>query len=240
MGAKKIKAVKKPLKKAVPVLEETHLARVKAWVDKHYAYVMGGLALIVFVFLATWGIKAYENSKENRAQVEYTELASRFPSEGYGTQAAWEKIIPDLEKFVSDRKGTTAGLNAQISLAKAYFDVKRYDDSIKVASEALSKAPAGHGLIPLIHYQLAYACEAAGKMDQAAKEWESVKTSGLPGLEREADWNLGRIYAAQKDYAKAIELFEKASQAQGTYPAPVSVDQALANARSQGTTAPTK
>lgn len=229
MGAKKVKSAKKPLKTTI-LPQETFAEQVKEWVDAHYAYIVGTLALIVFVFLATWGVRAYQTSRQERAQADYAAIASKLPADG--TQSAWEQLIPDLQKFVADHKGTSAGLNAQVTLAKALFQAKRYDESIKIASDALGKAPEGLGIKPLIRYQLAYAYEAAGKQDQAAAEWENLKTSALPGIDREAYWNLGRIYAGKKDYAKAVEMFEKAAQAQGTYPTSAFIDQALASAKS--------
>jgi predicted negative regulator of RcsB-dependent stress response len=190
----------------------------------------------LFVLLATWGIGTYEGSKQARAQADYAVLASKFPTDGKGTQADWEKLVPDLQKFVSDHKGTRAALNAQIELAKAFFETKRYDDSIKTASEAMKSVPSGKGLKPLLYYQLAYAYEASGNLDQASGEWTNLKNSGLMGIEREADWNLGRIYAAKKDYPKAVEMYQKASQVMGDYPPPALLDQELAHAKSESGT----
>jgi predicted negative regulator of RcsB-dependent stress response len=236
LGAKKIRAIKPVVKKSAPLPPETQIERLKEWADKNYALIVGALALVVCIMLAAWGIGAYEGSKQTRAQADYSALAAKFPVETKGTQAEWEKLVPDLQKFISDHKGTHAAVNAQIELAKAFFETKKYEDSIKEASEAMKSIPSGDGLKPLINYQLAYAYEASGKLDQAADAWTELKNSGLMGIEREADYNLGRIYAEKKDFSKAAEMYQTASQVPGDYPSPALVDQELARARSESGT----
>jgi predicted negative regulator of RcsB-dependent stress response len=233
LGTKKVKVIKPVVKKGAALPEETQIERLKEWADKNYALIVGALALVLFIMFGAWGIGAYQGSKQSRAQADFAVLASRFPIETKGTQADWEKLIPDLQKFIADHKGTRAALNAQLQLAKAFFETQRYDDSIKTATEAMNSAPSGYGVKPLLNYQLAYSYEASGKLDQAVGEWTNLKNSGLMGIEREADWNLGRIYAAKKDFTKAAEMFQMASQAPGDYPPAALVDQELSRAKSK-------
>ncbi len=127
--------------------------------------------------------------------------------------------------------GTAPALNARIELAKAFFETKRYGDAIKTGKEALSLAPAGSGLRPLILYQLGYAYESAGKPDEAANEWTSLKQLGMEELEREADWNLGRISEGKKEFARAAEMYQLASQAPGDYPPAALIDQQIARVK---------
>ena len=154
-------------------------------------------------------------------------LVPRLPAEGKGTVADWERVTPDLQKFISEHKGTAPALNARVELAKAFFETKRYEDAIKTGKEALELAPPGHGLRPLILYQLAYAYEAAGNYDEAANQWNSIKQLGMPDLEREADWNLGRIFEGKKDFSKAVEMYQLASRAPGDYPSAALLDQQM-------------
>ena len=237
MGAKKIKAVKKPVSKKPAVSQDTQLERLKTWAEEHYSVIMKVGTAVLVLFLATWGFSAYEKSKQAQAQSDYATLASKFPAEGAAVEADWEKLIPDLQKFISEHKGTGPAVNAQLELAKAFFETKHYDDAIKTASEALGSISKGHGLRPLLYYQLAYACMSAGKPDQAAQAWTDLKNTGLAEFEREADWNLGTIYMEKKDFAKAQEMFQLASKASGSYPPTALIEQQLANAKSEaGTT----
>lgn len=236
MGAKKVKVIKPVVKKGTPLQDETQIERIKEWADKNYALIVGSLALVLCILFGSWGIGAYQGSKQSRAQADFAMLASKFPFETKGTQADWEKLIPDLQKFIADHKGTRAALNAQLQLAKAFFETQRYDDSIKTASEAMNSAPSGVGIKPLLNYQLAYSYEASGKLDQAVGEWTNLKSSGLMGIEREVDWNLGRIYTAKKDFTKAAEMYQMASQVPGDYPPAALVDQALSRTKSESGT----
>jgi predicted negative regulator of RcsB-dependent stress response len=227
LGAKKIKPVKKLQKK--PVLPpDTPLAKVKQWADKNYAMVFGACAAILFTIISMWGFSAHDRSKQARSQSDYAILVSRLPADGRGSPSDWEKLIPDLKRFISEHGGTAPALNARIELAKALLETKRYEDAIKTGKEALELAPSGHSLRPLILYQLGYIYESAGKPDEAAGEWTSLKELGMPDMEREADWNLGRILEGKKEFAKAAEMYQLASRAPGDYPPAALIDQQIA------------
>jgi predicted negative regulator of RcsB-dependent stress response len=233
VGAKKIKVAKKAASKTSVLPEQTQIELIKTWANKNFGLIIGASAAIVFLILAIWGVGSFDKSKQMKAQADYATLVSQFPSQGKATQADWEKLIPELQKFVSDHKGTGSAVDAQIELAKAFFQTKRYDEAIKTASEALSAVPKG--LKPFVHYQLAYAYQASGNLDKAADEWTTVKKSGIIDFEREADWNLGSIYVGKKDFAKAVEMFQLSSKAPGEYPPAALIEQELANAKSQVT-----
>ncbi len=230
MGAKKIKPLKKMQKKAV-LPPDTGFKRIKKWADKNYTVIVGAGAAILFIIIAVWGVSAHDRSKQALAQSDYGLLASGFPAEGKDSSADWEKLIPDLQKFIAQHNDTAPALDARIELAKAFFETKRYGDAVKTGEEALSLAPAGHSLRPLIMYQLGYAYESDGKPDEAARVWTGLKQLGMPELEREADWNLGRILEGKKDFTRAAEMYRLASQAPGDYPPADLIDQQLAGVK---------
>jgi predicted negative regulator of RcsB-dependent stress response len=215
------------LQKKAVLPPDTVFEKAKKWAAKNSAIAVGASAAVLFVVISVWGYSAYAHSKQVRAMSEYGVLLSRLPVEGKGTSADWEKLIPDLQRFISGHSGTAPALNARIELAKAFFEVQRYGDAIKTGQEARGLAPPGHGLRPLILYQLGYAYEAAGKLDEAANEWTGLKQLGARDLEREADWNLGRIAEIRKDSAKALEMYQLASRAPGDYPSVSMVDQKI-------------
>jgi predicted negative regulator of RcsB-dependent stress response len=227
LGAKKIKPVKKLQKK--PVLPpDTAFEKAKKWADKNYAVVIGVSAAILLTIISLWVYNAHDRSKQARAQSDYGLLVSGLPVEGQESSTDWEKLIPDLQKFISEHRDTAPALNAGIELARAFFETKRYGDAIKSGEEALRLVPAGHALRPLIMYQLGYAYESAGKPDEAAKVWTSLKQLGMPDLEREADWNLGRIFEGKREFSRAAEMYQLASQAPGDYPPAALIDQRIA------------
>lgn len=241
MGAKKIKPVTKAVSKQPVLPPDSRYEQIREWVEAHYAILVGAGAAILFVFISTWGISMYRHSKEASAQTGYAVVAAKVPAEGKGTQADWEKLIPDFQKFISEYEGTSAALNAQLDLARAFFETKRYDDAVKTAVEALKEVPSDHRLAPLIHYHLAFAYTAAGKADEAAAEWTYLKNTGIRDYERQAGWNLGRIYAGKKDRVKAEEMFHLAAKAPGDYPQTAVIEREIARLKAEaGTQGPAK
>jgi len=144
---------------------------VKIWAEKNYSRLVIVGAAILFASISAWGMSTYQAYNENSARAAYAPLASKLAAEVKMAPEEWQKLLPELQKFISAHRGTQSALVAKIELAKAYFETKRYDEAIKTAAEALNAVPPGHGLKPLIQYQLAFAYEAAGKPDQAVKEW---------------------------------------------------------------------
>jgi tetratricopeptide (TPR) repeat protein len=233
LGAKRIKTVKKLQNK--PVLPpDTTFERARKWADKNRGIVIGASVAVLFALVSIWGYSAHAHSKQARARSDYAVLASRFPGEGKGTRADWEKLIPDLQQFIAGYKDSPPALEARVELAKAFFETGRYADAIKTGQEALELAPAGQGLRPLILYQLGYAYESAGKLDEAVNEWNSLKQLGARDLEREADWNLGRIFESRKDFTKAAEMYQLAAQTPGDYPSASLIDQRIARVKTVG------
>ncbi len=227
MGAKRIKTVKK-FENNTALPPDTIFERTKKWTDDNRGIIVGACVAVLLAIVSIWGYSAHAHSKQARACADYAVLASRFPAEGKGTPADWEKLIPDLQRFITDYNSGAPALEARIELAKAFFVTGRYEDSIKAGQEALAVAPSAQGLRPLILYQLGYAYESAGKLDEAASNWMSLKQLGVQDLEREADWNLGRISENRKDFTKAVEMYLLASRTAGDYPPEPLIDQRLA------------
>ena len=177
------------------------------------------------------GIRFSRPFKTSAGPVRLWIAGAKASCGGKGNPAEWEKLIPDLQKFISEHKDTAPALDARIELAKAFFEAKRYSDAVKTGEEALSLAPPGQNLRPLIMYQLAYAYEAAGKPDEAAGMWTGLKQLGLQGFERETDWNLARIFEGKKQFDKAAEMYQLASKAPGDYPPASLIDRQIARAK---------
>jgi predicted negative regulator of RcsB-dependent stress response len=230
LGAKKVKPVKSLQKKPVQA-PETSYEIAKKWVEKNYTLVIGVGAAILLTIALLWGFISYDHSKQARAQSDYGLLAQRLPAEGKGSPADWERLIPDLQKFISEHKNTAPALVARIELAKAFFEAKRYSDAVKTGEEALSLARPGQNLRPLIMYQLGYAYEEAGKQDEAAGMWNGLKQLGVQEFEREADWNLAKIFESKKQFDKAAEMYQLASQAPGEYPPAPLIDRQIARVK---------
>jgi predicted negative regulator of RcsB-dependent stress response len=231
LGTKRVKPITKAPKK--PVLPpDTAFEKVKKWADKNYTLVVGIGAAIIFTAILAWGFGTHEHARQARAQADYGLIEQRLPVEGKGSAADWEKVVPDLEQFILKYKDSAPAQDARTELAKAYFETKRYADAVKIGEEALSLASSGHNLRPLIIYQLGYAYEAEGKAEEAARMWTDLKQFGKAEFEREADWNLAKIFESRKEFDKAAELYQTALQSPGDFPPTALIDQQMARAKS--------
>jgi predicted negative regulator of RcsB-dependent stress response len=226
LGAKKAKPVKTVQRQPAQAVD-TPLQKALKWAEKNYAVIAGAAGAILLIVVLSWWLAAHKRSELAHAQSDYAVIASRMNVQGHGITTDWEKIIPDLQDFIAKYKDTAPALNARLNLAKALFETKRYPEAVKTGEEALDNVSSGNSLRPLIMYQLAYAYEAAGKADQAAGLWTKLKKLEMSELEREADWNLARIFEAKKDFAKAAEMYQSASKASGDYPSASLIDRQM-------------
>jgi predicted negative regulator of RcsB-dependent stress response len=222
---KRIKAG--PYRKKPEVRNESAFESAREWASKNSAITTGvGVAVIALAILIA-GIVAYVHSSEAHARSKYLAIAGRIPTHS-GDPAAWNKVIPDLRAFLSHHGYSTSAGNARLELARGYFETKNYNEAVKMGEEALKSDHSGSGLRPVILYQLGFACEAAGKTDEAIKVWTELKNLGVAGMTRETEWNLGRLYQKKKDFASAALMFGLASQAEGDYPPTSQIEQKLA------------
>ncbi len=214
MGVKKAK----PYPKKNEFSGESAFERVKAWAAENTRAVAAIVTLVVLAAVIGSAIAFRMHSNQLRAQAEYAAIASTLPGEGGDNAAGWNKAIVELRKFISRNANTAPALDARTELAKGYFETKDYAGAVKAFQEALGAAPRESSLRFAILYQLGYACEAAGKTDEALKAWSELKKLGVPALDREVYWNLGRIYQDKKQWDKADQMLALASRAPGEYP----------------------
>jgi predicted negative regulator of RcsB-dependent stress response len=90
-----------------------------------------GLAVIVGGF---WYYERSQSLKAQRAEAAYFQ-ARQAVSGGNPAQG-----VSDLQKVVSRYEGTSAGTQAALTLAQAYYDQKKYKEGLDVLKKAESKA----------------------------------------------------------------------------------------------------
>jgi predicted negative regulator of RcsB-dependent stress response len=131
---------------------------------------------------------------------------------------ALEKLIPELQSFIEDNRGSTIAAKAQVDLARAFFETGKYEEAVALSTKALDNLPGDPGLKALVRYQLALTYAAMGKTEEAAAAWNALREEGFSGITREAFWQLGMLHAKAGDFKRAIELYEEALKVEGTYP----------------------
>jgi predicted negative regulator of RcsB-dependent stress response len=231
LGAKKIKVVKKSVKTTEPTSLDSPFERLTDWIEENSRFALGVALMVIIVLALSFGVRVYVSREESGAREAFVQVLSKISAAGAGGNEALEKIVPELEGFVRQYSGTAPGLDARFELQKAFFQLKRYEDSLKAGTELLDKLSADHPLRPLVIYQIALASQSAGKTDQALTRWREVRESGYVGVSREADWNMARLYAAKQDYAQAVVSYESAIKTEALYPETALLEQELAAVR---------
>jgi predicted negative regulator of RcsB-dependent stress response len=214
-----------------PVLTLTE--QWKEWGDAHINQIGGAFAALLVILAIAWGWNAYGNAREARARTDYSIVLKGLPSEDATDSNAWEKVLPELEKFVQEHQGTRVALSAQLDLSRVLFKTKKYEESLKEAEKVFSSVGQGDALRPLARYQAAMSAQASGNVDIALAQWQALRQEGFPGIDREIDWNLAKLYLKKGEPSKAAELYEKAINTQGDYPGTGILQEELASVKSK-------
>ena len=230
MSTKKIKVLKKTDKLALPL---TLADRCNEWIDRYTVHLIGAVVAILLVGAGLYAYNSYSASREAKAGTEYAIAIAKWPADESTDPKKWDDIIQELQTFVEKYKGSGAALNARLDLAKAYFEVHKYEDAFKAASLVVAETPSGHSLKMFARYELALSAEALGRTDDALAQWEALKKEGMPGNVREADWHLAQIYEKKQDYAKAADTYEQALKSAGNYPEAGLIRQALESVKAK-------
>ena len=216
MGAKKIKGSKQKFETTEEVL--TFPERANEFIKQHPHWIAGIAGAIVLLLAIAWGVNAYWQASERRAAAEYSIVLAQWPSADAANAESWTAMVQPLQDFIKQNRGAKPALNAQLDLARVYYQLQRYDQSITTTNQLLEELDANSPLLPLGQYHLALSYEAAGKIDNAITHWGALASSQIEGLEREIHWRLARLYAAKKEYAKALEEYDRALKAASGYP----------------------
>ena len=219
MGTKKIKISKKEAQKAKKAQELAATPMLsREWIEEYSTKILIGFGVLLLVLGSLWGFKAYGESKERRAQLDYAKVLQSWPADQNSTREAWEKTISELDVFLKEHSGTKPVNDARLDLARAYFQTQQYENALNLNKKVLDQLPRDQSLKFLAQYQLAFNYEALGKTDEAITVWSDLKGNTSPEFQKEADWNLARLYARKGDYPKAAEHYETALKASGNYP----------------------
>jgi Flp pilus assembly protein TadD len=151
-------------------------------------------AAVVIGWLVRWSGR----NKEVRAARELGSAQQAFVS---GNMALAQS---DLQKVVQRYGGTTAGRQAKLLLAQAYFAQAKVPDGLKVLEEAGNPEPFEASF----HAVRAAGLEQAGRPADAAREYLQASEKAL-GAPEKADFKseAARTYLAAGDSASARRLW---------------------------------
>src|SRR5262249_6475084 len=154
-----------------------------------------------------WG--AWQKHREQQADTALYE-ATKFM---HTSSANRSKAVEQLQKLVSDYRGTAAAALAYWHLGHLYFEGENYPAALTAYSQAqrrLSKADQPL-MVALVTLDVAYAQEASGVCDpDAITSFEAVLQLPAHWLRGEAYLGIGRCHEKTGASHKAAAIYERA------------------------------
>jgi len=151
---------------------------------------------------------AWQKHREQQAGIALYE-ATKFMR----TPANRSKAVEQLQKLVSDYRGTAAAALAYWHLGHLYFAGENYPAALtayKQAQQRLSKAEQPL-MVALVTLDIAYAQEASGVCDpDAITSFEAVLQLPAHWLRGEAYLGVGRCHEKIGASRKAVAIYERA------------------------------
>jgi len=182
--------------------------QIVAWIKAHIVLLMYGIGVVVVAATLVTGWWAWQKHREQQAGIALYE-ATKF----IRTPANRSKAVEQLQKLVSDYRGTAAAALAYWHLGHLYFEGENYPAALtayKQAQQRLSNAEQPL-MVALVTLDVAYAQEASGVCDpDAITSFEAVLQLPAHWLRGEAYLGVGRCHEKTGASRKAVAIYERA------------------------------
>ncbi len=182
--------------------------QIVAWIKAHTVLLLYGIGVVVVAATLVTGWWAWQKHREQQAGIALYE-ATKFMR----TPANRSKAVEQLQKLVSDYRGTAAAALAYWHLGHLYFEGENYPAALtayKQAQQRLSKAEQPL-MVALVTLDVAYAQEASGVCDpDAITSFEAVLQLPAHWLRGEAYLGVGRCHEKTGASRKAVAIYERA------------------------------
>ncbi len=182
--------------------------QIVAWIKAHTVLLLYGIGVVVVAATLVTGWWAWQKHREQQAGIALYE-ATKFMR----TPANRSKAVEQLQKLVSDYRGTAAAALAYWHLGHLYFEGENYPAALtayKQAQQRLSKAEQPL-MVALVTLDVAYAQEASGVCDpDAITSFEAVLQLPAHWLRGEAYLGVGRCHEKIGASRKAVAIYERA------------------------------
>jgi len=234
LNGKKIKVRKKDSERAEELLGKTNL--LVDWIVRNRQVAIGALAGVVLILLGSLGYNWYAHSKDQTALKAYSEARRSLATEAGATAPAPVETLDALARVAEQYQATKIAVLAQMDLGRAYYGRGDYAAALNWFEAALKRAPKADFLSLLAEYHTALCDRELGRIPEAVAKLEAVRERVPATLKREFHWQAALTYELAKDLGKAVENFQRAGEAEGTFPAKALLEERLlANQSALGT-----
>jgi predicted negative regulator of RcsB-dependent stress response len=180
---------------------DNRLETLTDWLEVNSKLVTGALIAIAIVVGGVWFYTRSQNLKAERAERAF------YAAEQSMAAGNLPLAESDLRKLITRYNGTSAAMQAQLTLAQLLYDQGKYQEGVTLLKQAIPKlesskdfAASGHLLLAAGHEQLRQFAEAAAayqaaarnaRFDQDRQRYESLAAHAY-------------VLAGRKDEAKRI------------------------------------
>jgi len=183
--------------------------QIAVWLKAHTVLLIYGIGVVAVAVTLMTGWGAWQKHREQQADTALYE-ATKFM---HTSSANRSKAVEQLQKLVSDYRGTAAAALAYWHLGHLYFEGENYPAALtayRQAQQRLNKA--GQPLMAaLVTLDVAYAQEASGPCDpDAITSFEAVLQLPAHWLRGEAYLSIGRCHEKTGASHKAAAIYERA------------------------------
>ena len=183
--------------------------QIAAWIKAHTVFLIYGIGVVAVATMLMTGWWAWQKHYEQRADLALYE-ATKFMRT---SSANHPKAVEQLQKLVSDYRGTASAAVAYWYLGHLYFEAEDYPSALtayRQAQQRLSKADQ-RLMVALATLDVAYAQEASGACDpDAITGFEAVLQLPAHWLRGEAYLGIGRCHEKTGATRKAVAIYERA------------------------------
>lgn len=162
------------------------------------------IAVVVFVLVVVCSGKSSEKvlSAVDEITFELTKESSDLSESELSKrrEAAMESLKPYLSK------SGVGGVRANMLAAELSFQIKDYDSALSYWGDAAKKGIKSY-TAPLCFYNMGVCAEEDGNLDVAAENYAKASEYKDFIMKSHAMFSLGRVYEAQKENEKAIEVY---------------------------------
>jgi tetratricopeptide (TPR) repeat protein len=169
------------------------------WFMLHKREVSWAVIVLVIVVLGYWYYERSEALKAQRGEAAY------FQARQSAAAGNLPLAVSDLQKVATRYEGTSAGAQASMTLAQAFYQQKKFKEGIAALKKAESKAPADFK--PSIHVLEADGYEELKDFVTAAAQYEvAAKETRYPADKAQYQAAAATDYmaAGKTDQAKAL------------------------------------
>ena len=180
------------------------------WVVSRWRFIAGGVGGVLLVLAVVGLLGRAENSRNLVAAGELAEALLKLPDiTGFDAdlsekQTEVDAALAELDKVIAANDGSPQADQARVEAGNAAYRSAAYEAALGYY-DAASKADGLTG--ELARSGAGYALEALERHDEAIAKFEAVHKGAEGKAKEQAVLNLGRVYEAKGDSAKAASLY---------------------------------